>query len=248
MVRRALAAVAVACAGCQWILSIDPNVNVLDGGPGGACASSGAIVCDDFEEGTIDAQRWQRVTQTGATVAVDSTRAHSGSFALHANAAAVSAPGSANDVSGYVEHQGALPADVFVRFWAFVPSAGALPSKSEILAQLVDATGLGMQLDVNSGYLALTSWANSPELDLTSGTQLSPDAWHCVEWEANQGPPGQTAVWIDGNAVGDLGVPVTAPAYVEVQLGIGFFKPPAQPPFELWIDDLVVQGSRVGCD
>jgi hypothetical protein len=248
MVRRALAALGLASAGCQWILSIDSDVAVLDGSAGGSCASPGAILCDDFEEGTIDTPRWQRLTQTSATVAVDSTRPHSGRFSLHASAAQVPSDGGVANIGGYIAHQGALPSDFFMRFYAYLPSAGGPPSRSEIVAQLVASSGLGMQLDTNSGYVALTSWANTPELDLVSGTPLAADVWHCVEWEAREGSPGQTAVWIDGNPVGDLGVGVMAPAYSEVQLGIGFFQPPAQPAFELWIDDVVVQSSRVGCD
>jgi hypothetical protein len=247
MVKSALVTLGLACAGCQWILSIDPNVTVLDGGVGSSCASSGAILCDDFEEGVIDPGRWQQLTQNSCIVTVDQQQAHSGSYSLHASSAAVTTIGSI--IGGYAVHiDPSIPSDFFVRFYVYVPTTSATPSKSQIVSQLVDGSGAGMQIDVNAGYLALTSWANVPELDLTSTTRLTAGSWHCVEWEAQEGTPGQTALWIDGTSVGDLGVGVTAPAYNQVQLGIGFFHPPVQPAFDVWIDDVVVQATRVGCN
>jgi hypothetical protein len=246
MVRRALVALGLACAGCQWILSIDPNVTILDGG-GSLCASSGAILCDNFEEGTIDTTRWQQLTLTSATLTVDQQQAHSGSYSLHASTDAVTATGT--NPGGYAVHEdSSLPLDFFVRFYVYVPSTGTAPSKSQIVSQLVASTGDGMQIDINSGYLALTSWANNPVLDQTSDTPLTADLWHCIEWEALEGSPGATAVWIDGIQVTGLGPTVTAPAYNTVQFGIGFFQAPVQPRFEVWIDDVVVQTMRVGCD
>ena len=252
--RAAIGAAALACAGCQFILGIDPDVPILDGGAnvtvrdGGApCTSSTSLLCDDFEQGTIDTQRWEQVEQQNATVKVDTTRPHWGSWSLHATANAVTLAGAPN-TNGFVDHENALPAHFFVRFFLFVPMPSVVPPKAQIVINAVNDPGLGMQLALSDGNLAFTDWASTSEVDLRSSTASPTNTWQCIEWEVIEGQPqGQMNVWVDGSAMSDLDVAVPTVAYSVLKLGIGFFQPQVQPLYEVWIDDVRVEASRVGC-
>jgi len=243
-----LAVAALACAGCQLVLGIDTNVPIVDGGPT-PCTSQNAILCDDFEEGAIDNTRWQQVEQISATVTVDSIHAHWGSWALHATTDAVVQTGGANP-GGYVDNERTqpFPQDFFVRFFLYVPSPSVAPTESQVIIDAVDGSGVGMQLTSVVGNLGFTDWAATPQVNLRSATVLQPDTWHCIEWEVTQGQPqGHMNVWVDETQVSDLDVPVTTPAFSVLKLGIGFYQPPVQPAYDVWIDDVRVDTSRIHC-
>jgi hypothetical protein len=255
----ALAALAGAVA-CQAPLSIDPNVTILDGGvaadgnPDGAafsCTSSSAILCDDFEEGTIDTSRWSLI-QMGATVSIDATRGNAGSgHSLHAQSDAVDAAGAA-ELTGMLYHSETLPEHFFLRLFAYVPSPlpPAVQPDIFVIVQKLDVSG--MQLYEQSSDLAFTSWANQPTLNLSSGTLFTPNGWRCVEWEIQETSGGQANgsmnVWLDGLPVSGLNLnDVVTPQYNVLQFGISFGKSVDQAAYDLWVDDIAVTTTRIGC-
>src|SRR5258708_2396888 len=48
-----------------------------------ACVTSGTELCDDFESGMLDAQRWTQNKSNMTQIAVETGRAHSGQYAVH---------------------------------------------------------------------------------------------------------------------------------------------------------------------
>jgi hypothetical protein len=248
-----VAALTLAGAGCQLVLGIDTNVPIVDGGAsadggggeGGRGCDGAAILCDDFEGTTIDSARWPILDQTGGSVTIDATHTNDGSRgALHAHTDAVTQTGAAA-VAGFVVHRGALPAHFFVRFFAYVASPAARDTP-EILMNLQKDPG-GMQLYVANSDLGFTSWANQPSLNAVSDAALVLDAWHCIEWEVIEGS-GQIGVWLDNNVVQTLSLSnVVTPPYDQMKLGLAFGSPPVQSAFDVWLDDLRVETTQVGC-
>ncbi len=89
-----------------------------------------------------------------------------------------------------------------------------------------------------------------------SGPGMTPNVWHCVEIAyLNQGNPTATAS-LDGTVVrtvdapGDWHIPVAAQwlngLFNEVFIGWQSFSP--QPANDVWMDDVVLSSSPVGCD
>jgi hypothetical protein len=252
----ALASLAGAAA-CQALLSIDPNVTILDGGgaaaDGGAfsCTGSTAILCDDFEEGDIDPGRWS-IIHIGAAVSIDSTRGNAGSgHSLHAQSDPVDAAGAVG-LTGMLYHSETLPDHFFLRLFAYVPSPLPPAGQPDIFA-IVQKLGVsGMQLYVQNSDLTFTSWANQPNLNLSSGTTFTTDGWRCVEWEIQESPGGQANgsmnVWLDGQSLPELTLnDVVTPQYNVLQFGISFGESVEQAAYDVWVDDIAVTTTRIGC-
>jgi hypothetical protein len=93
--------------------------------PSAACVTMGTELCEDFETGKLETPRWKINKPTGsASIAVDSTRVHGGTFALHIKVVpnqqstamiteAVTFPGPTN----------AFYARMFVNFGPEIPTA-----------------------------------------------------------------------------------------------------------------------------
>jgi hypothetical protein len=256
----ALASLAGAVA-CQALLSIDPNPTIVDGGVAGAdgdsdggafsCTGSSAILCDDFEEGTVDTSLWSTI-QMGATVSIDSTRGNAGSgHSLHAQSDPVDAAGTA-ELTGMLYHSETLPQHFFLRLFAYVPSPLPPAVQPDIFAIVQKLDVSGMQLYVQNSDLTFTSWANQPNINQSSGTAFAPDGWRCVEWEIQESPGGQASgsmnVWLDGKPLHALTLTdVVTPQYNVLQFGIAFGESGEQAAYDVWVDDIAVATTRIGC-
>jgi hypothetical protein len=249
---------ALSLTGCQILLGIDPNVQITsDGGSAapdaGGCpdpdADTGVVLCDDFTETAIqEPDPWNNLAAVGGTVSIGSQSGTGHPRSLHAHSDPVNTGGTVQ-ISGMVErHNHSFPEHFFVRFYAYVPSLPSVPAgEPEILVNLQEQGAGGMQLYIQSGLLAFTSWANAPTLNLSSTTSFPFDSPVCIEWEVDR-PKGEMGVWLNGAEVTTLTRGgVTMPAYDDFQLGIEFAGVTPQGPFDVWENDLRIATSRVGC-
>jgi hypothetical protein len=213
-----------------------------------ACADAGVILCDDFENG-LDTTKWPFIAATNATTVVDTSLAHRGTRSLHTTAFAVAADAGPTNIDGTLGHQGALPKTFYERL--FVYFASPLPSENEAFTVALQghAPFQGLQLEAVNGDITLTDFTGASAY-VVSSTVATPGTWHCIEWELVQGDAGvgQMATWWDGQPIAALqlsNVPMLDLG--ELQLGISFYQVTAQPAYDLWIDDVYVDTSPVGC-
>jgi hypothetical protein len=236
------------------------------GGSGGApCAH--AIFCDDFEAYTAGAAPkgpWKVTTNQG-TVAVDTKHAHSGKNAVHALTMGTQSYESAlMGLEGApvfpVPNNGffgrmliyATQAPTAVAHWTIVQGEGPVPGKN--ITRAVYRYGgqynTRFMANYDSGPAASDCWRHSK-------TTIPLNAWACVEWQFD-GPTNTLHFWLDGQALDDLTVVGKgdgciahdtmdnwyAPTFNALRLGWEHYQ---QGPGELWIDDVVVDGKRIGC-
>lgn len=220
-----------------------------------SCADAGVILCEDFENG-LDTTKWQQMGNYATTV-VDGTQHHRGSAALHASMPALTTDGSLVNPGADIRHyvSAALPSPVFVR--AFVMFSSVPPQATEqfFLGQQANSPYYGLQLEVDntSGDYAVTDWTVSPTYYSIGTVGAAAATWNCVEWELDPPASGTTTtnsdVWIDGAEVSSLHLTNTPMSDLEVLgFGIGFFQVSSLPAADVWIDDIYVDTSRVGCD
>jgi hypothetical protein len=227
------------------------DVSSTDTGTGtdgsvGPC--SGGILCDTFEEGTIDSTKWPSVAQTGATAVVDTQNAHSGTHALHVHVDAVP---SGSTYDALLENDSiALPPVVYSRFWVLLP--GTLPAQSTSYVGYIEGTSpyYGINLGTIGSHPQLTDFG-SPSSLLTSTSNVSLANWMCIQTtiDTTSGSTGNITISFGGSVVSDLtssGV-WTGPIG---QFHVGAWVPASAPQsaFDVWIDDVYLDSAPVGCN
>lgn len=236
------------------------------GGSGGnPCAT--AIFCDDFESyaaGAAPKGPWKVTTNQG-TVAVDTMHAHSGKNAVHALTTGAQAYESAfmglegapifpvsNDgfFGRMLIYATQVPADVV--HWTIVQAEGPVPGQNITKAYYRYGGQYNTRFMANydSGPAASDCWRHST-------TTIPMNKWACVEWQFD-GPTNTLRFWLDGKALDDLTVMAKgdgcisqgtmgnwyAPAFNAVRMGWEHYQ---QGPGEIWIDDVALDGKRIGC-
>jgi hypothetical protein len=143
-----------------------------------------------------------------------------------------------------------VPADVV--HWSILQGEGAVPGMNITWAvyRYGGQYNTRMMANYDSSPLKSDCWQHSQ-------TTIPQNRWACVEWQLD-GPNDTMRFWLDGQALSDLTVVQKgagciahdtmdswwAPAFSAIRLGWEHYQ---QGPGELWIDDVVLDTSRVGC-
>jgi len=212
--------------------------------PDGGLCPTGAIICDDFEGGTL--ANW--TADPGVTV--DGVHAHRGSFAAHVRATRPDGGPYQQTFFG-LNYSTSYP--LYIRAWVFLPAA--TEARSGAINLVVTSLQSG---DVILGYGGGTWALGSQNLgageaapQLTSSMHVATDVWTCYEWRIDAVPPGGTGgverVAFDGvddptlHANGVQLSPVN-----EILFGWTGQLTTATP-IDLWFDDIVVAHAPIGC-
>jgi hypothetical protein len=232
----------------------------------GTCA--GARVCDDFEGypvGGPPGGGWRVSTGGGSSAQMDATRAFSGSKSVRLNVAAgvnhafvfrqgaplFPVPGNAFYGRMMVWVTAAPPGSVH---WTNVSGEGPVPGKS-----FTALYRYGGQRDKRFMANYYTPGAADPsDCWKQSATAIPEKRWTCFEWKFD-GPGDAMSFWMDGQPVADLTVVRKgdgctgsatagvweAPTFDTLRLGWG--NDMSGTSIEMWLDDVVVDGKRIGC-
>jgi hypothetical protein len=191
-----------------------------DGATGAGCTAPGTI-CWDFEEGKLPPgwTPYRNEYPTGSLL-VDSTRAHHGTYALHAK----DFTGGKEGADGGPKHtiRYALPAGFGPVLWgrAFIYMSPATPMShagffnaryprpNDPVATNTDVSKLDWYEVATSGGNYVSIWhppepPGTPEAVQISATPGATGRWACVEWlfDAEDGDAAEAAdprVWLDG--------------------------------------------------
>jgi hypothetical protein len=208
------------------------------------------VLCDGFENG-LDTAVWTMESTNDAnqsiSVVTDPTHAHSGTHSLHVHVAALT-------TSVYVQPE--------LHTTKGFPSSGAryfrawylLSSYPGVGAQMTTPFGTsgvgGFGFDSN-GFLnaGVVNTGTPNDYNYPSTTSLPTNTWTCIELMTNPsaGSLGQQQVYVDSTT------PVTALSgtadmgtLTMLYLGLEYGGPSSSP-VDLWIDDLAVDSTYVGC-
>ena len=224
------------------------DVAMRDGAPGSdafepECLSTYAI-CDGFEGSSFDPV-W--TASSGATL--DSTVAHRGMQSLHVHTDAIAE--NDGDDEGVIESStfGSAAAPLYVR--AFVRFA-AVPVDHVGVIEAEQASGPDPMtdgvFDTTTGLVVYSQFT-----DTSDETMLQPtlDAWTCLVFEIVRANDNTGKLVLTGDYTGELDTITDGmPLLGELQLGIAFANSTdtqPQPPYDLWIDDVIVAYTPVGC-
>jgi hypothetical protein len=234
----------------------DASTGPTDAAPPGSGCTPDLRLCDDFEsygDGKVPDGKWQTIKapSTGASLVVDTTKAFSGTKALHVKINFTGNGGSVDvgTKQGDPAFANLTNNTMFARFMLF---QSALNVSGELHARLLRLGSMNAPSGSNqTGYaFALHSYPIPVALQLESmndlyvSTRVPPvvDRWVCWEMQLGQGVVGW---WKDGQVVASP-VPGGWPTVPLQMLEVGFdtFTPVST---EFWIDDVAIDTKRVGC-
>ena len=241
------AAVDVTAIDLQLQLDSPGNTAPDTGTPGTAevgntagCANAAYQICDDFEGVAPGAagSAWTVIKKGTYTIEIDSTQAHSGTHSVHATATAPAG-------YAFIQETKTFPAtDFWVRAYLRLEAPAG---KHEVYVG-VDTNideGMGDQVRFLNKFGTDNIATNRRAGDRTvrSAMLIPTGSWDCYEWHET---PDGVHVYFKGQALPDADWIGAQPVLVALVLGIERFDPGT--PGEIWIDDVVVSSTQVGCN
>jgi hypothetical protein len=212
------------------------------------CVAANVIFCDGFENGS---SAWTPTTASGS-VAVDSSKAYRGAHSLHAQTEAVTGTSQPKIGAGYTHLFVPSPSfPLFARMFVYMPSP-VQPSVGafvNVLQSIPPYAGVQLNERPPGGFIGGTGY-NGLDTDWSAASDLLPtDSWSCVEIEID-GPPTNTVhvyLWDTELTAMREPLPASVPPLGLLNVGLAYFAANAQPAYDLWIDEVAVDGSRIGC-
>lgn len=225
-----------------------------DGPPGidafeQTAACTGFAVCDSFETSTVQAP-WT----VGTGVAVDTTHAHRGMQSIHMQVPALTAGQDWYSQIGETATLSALvpPVTFYVRGWFYLDGLPVSTNRMELISIESMASSIGDYTFLHSDDTVLYTQADA-KIQM-SGVTAPLNTWFCIAMKITRNTTtGQLAFTSDvippltlTNVITDSN---STPVKL-ISLGIGFAGTNvfvAQPAFDLWIDDVIVDPNPVTC-
>jgi hypothetical protein len=215
-----------------------------DASTASGCAGSTALLCEDFETGHLNTTTWQSSTQEG-TVTVDTTHAHSGTYALHVHSNSDSgAVATVTETKTFPAGAGHFFGRAMIWMADPSPMVHAIYISANDQAQDTSYTLASQYQTVLAG-----AYFNNAEAGDHSAAALPTGAWACYEWEFD-GTDGTANYWLNSAELTDVeetGWGKTKFASLDVGISIYGSNPADPSAFDLWYDDIVIATSRVGC-
>jgi hypothetical protein len=232
-----------------------------------SCVTSGTELCDDFETGMLDAQRWTQSKSNMTSIAVETGRAHSGQYAVHLQFVA----GSQNTVTiaeGVTFP--ATPNKFYSRMWAYfapdIPKAATGDFHTGFMMgggnndKGTTTLGMGM-IGSDQQYLGYSIFFGDPKYEFGpwSNTRIVPNQWLCIELMEDGSDPTTEVrkVWLNdaeltdiesdsAKAGGTANPNHLPPKFDKVTFGVTEYHP-IPTLTDMWIDDVRVSSQKIGC-
>ncbi len=222
----------------------DPEQNCAaarDGGArdGGAGCPAGAILCEDFESGSFDTNGWSISSlASGDSVVIDGVRPHTGALAMHGSGLALSMSHHAA-----IDHALQASGQLAVRQWIYLAQP---PGPFAFYLQLYTATvGASIGTD-DAGHWDVSEDLGSTTTDHQTMIATPVGAWTCIEMVATQsGATQRLQAYADGQLLVDF---QPAQPYAFTDLFIGAARIPQNSAAEVFLDDVAVAPTRIGCN
>jgi hypothetical protein len=221
------------------------------------CPTGKPLFSDTFAGGAIN-PTWYVLNAGSGSYAIDTMVGHTDSRSLHLRGGPFQVNG------GYVEGVGESqslqnnPQRLFVRAWVFLPANGILANDVRLFdfsaRQVMNTPALSLVVTDTYGLTVRNGIPTNPITVSTGAHVVPPLKWFCLEVEGVFAKPNAFNVWIDGQPIGAISgntpmVPAGGPIdSLELEI-LQIFAANAQPnPFDVYIDDVVVDTCPIGCN
>ena len=241
-------------------------------GTGGmaACVTAGTELCENFESGMLDAQRWTQAKATGSSITVETGKAHTGQYSVHLKF--VANQQSTVTINEGVTFPAGNPNKFYSRMWVwFAPDIPKAASGDFHTGFMIgggkndtgDVTaGMGM-IGTDQQYLGYSIFfgdATHPKLEFGpwSVPRIVPNTWLCIEMLEDGSDPTteKRQVWLNDVEMKELASDSAKssggnanhlpPKFDKVSYGVTEYHP-IPTLTDMWIDDIRVSSNKIGC-
>ncbi|MEO8876220.1 MAG: hypothetical protein ABI461_11580 [Polyangiaceae bacterium] len=239
------------------------------------CATAGVLLCDGFENATLDTATWK---VSGDTPVVDNVHAARGNTALHITKhlngqsyikETKTFPIANNSYFGRAfvwfeklpvpePPSAAMDAGFKYSHWSFVAASGTVvDGEIRLSGQLSNgANHFGVGTDNRTQDAGTGDWTNSDDDPTGHPLAVPTGKWVCVEWQ-HSGATNETRFYWDGaehtslytSATKHGGIaanPYILPQFTNVWIGWQEYQPTDED-FEMWVDEVAIDTARIGC-
>jgi hypothetical protein len=236
-------------------------------GAAATCLTSDKELCDDFESGQLDPQKWKLNKPTGsASITIDGEHAHSGQHAVHIKIeAGKQSTAMLTESVTFPATSNSFYARAFMYFTPELPSAPGgdfhmgfiLGLGKNDLGDVQAGTGM---IGGEKQYLGYSIFFGPPKYEFGpwSKAKVEPNKWQCIElFEDGSSPTEEKRqVWLDGSELADLrstsngnGAPANhkPPAFDSAAFGVWEYHP-SPLLSDIWLDDIRVSTQPIGCN
>jgi hypothetical protein len=231
------------------------------------CAQANVQLCEDFESGTLDPAIWK---VSGDVPVIDGAQVARGSKALHivknGNGQSYireskTFPEPANTYYGRIfVYFNSLPADPMTyAHWTFIGAVGTgVSGEIRVSGQLQNKVNhFGVGTDNRTDPQGTGDWTNSDQDPNNMPAAVVEKQWLCIEW-MHKGDTNETRFWWDAvehpslytmpttTHGGNPANPYILPKFTSVWVGWQEYQTSTET-FEMWIDEIAIDGARIGC-
>jgi hypothetical protein len=238
------------------------------GGSATTCVTAGTELCDDFEGGQLDTQKWKINKPTAsASVAVDMLHAHGGKYAAHIKVVA------GQQSTAMITESVTFPAasnSFYTRMFVYFSPDIPVAANADFHTGFIIGLGKNDKGDVQAGtgmigsaqqFLGYSIFFADPKFEFGpwSKTTITANQWLCVELFENGSDPMTEVrqVWVNDVELTDLksssamAAGATHPNHLppkfdSVALGLWEYHP-IPTLSDMWIDDVRVSSKKIGC-
>ena len=239
----------------------------VEGGSPSHCVTAGSELCDDFEGGQLDMQKWKlNKPSASASITVDNMHAHSGQYAVHIKVVPnQQSTAMISEAVTFPAPSNSFYARMFVYFSPDIPTA----ANADFHTGFLFGTGKNDRGDVQAGmgmigsakqWLSYSIFYANPKFEFGpwSKTLMAANQWLCVELFENGSSPATEIrqVWIDDKELTELRTDSAMaaggnpnhlpPTFAGVSFGIWEYHP-IPTLSDMWIDDIRVSSQKIGC-
>jgi hypothetical protein len=207
-------------------------------------------LCDSFDD-TLDQSVWHIGCQgTAASCAtIDGQTSYRGGGALHIKLDQT--PAQKLEYATVTEIKTFPSSDIFARAFVRVPSSTGNEATSIFTAGQNATPYNAVTLQIENGGFSMYNGIDKKQKYVDVSGTFPKDKWFCLEWELKIGTAGAGKVWVDGTqrqAPLLSGDTTSDPALGQVSFGMTVqAMANAVPAREIWFDEVVIAGKRVGC-
>ncbi len=220
-------------------------------GDGGPCGAPGVVLCDDFEQSTIDTQTWTKLLQGNdphSTLSLDPNMAKTGKQSLHSTISANAGQAMLSETRTFPMPMNKVYGRVYLNFGSPV-----IPDHTSIF--VVQGTTpfnasdrFGEQF--GNWFMNFISDKNPSEMDVGGSTAIATGSWLCVQW-AFDGTASSFEETVDGvklDATGADPMKYAAPTFSSFRIGMETYGGgPTTPAYDLWVDDVAIGTAPIDC-
>ena len=227
-----------------------PDAAAFYGAP--RCATANVVLCDAFEGATIDATKWMQEKNGANTIALDTQHHARGqkSVRFHMVGTGTFQYAWLGDTKVFPQLKDHLFGRIFYMLekvptkamhWTTIEAGGQLPGKT-----------YGARMRYGGEYdnfIANYTTTQGQESAVRSKTPFPIATWSCFEWEYERAT-NTVRFWIDEVPLADVSVTNAVwvqPPYDKVNLGWQNYQANAAAPMNVWMDEVALDGARIGC-